>query len=489
MFSCVTSEDAKGAVQTSFLSVSATAATTYFLWRYFFPRQARGEFDAILDLRQHERIVVVAPHSDDEALASGGLIHQAVKAGKRVDVILITNGDGFALATGRAYRRLRASPQRFIEFGQIRQKESLQACAQLGVPENRVYALGYPDRGIRAMWYDHWEEGNPYQSPFTRVTAVPYPAALRFGAPYAGESLVKDLMALFRRLRPTLVVGPHLNDAHIDHWSTHNFVRYALALLEEAGEMSPLYLGYLVHRGNWPAPKGLHRSKPLVPPASMLRGDWRWLWYGLEPDTIERKHEAILLYRTQIAILRRYMISFVRVNEIFSPHSVSVVPNIGRIPEPTAWPYSRGRVLNPEKDTVVRRLQGAANITGLDAVEAEGRLLVRIDLRTAVSREVLYRLYVRAVRPPGWTDEGVAWLMCSARVRGKGTMHSRVESVPQDVAGQGEISAHYAGNAVVFAIPKTMLYPRSAFMMAAETRLRGLLADVTGWQVFRWSDG
>lgn len=468
--------------------MSATAATTYFLWRYFFPRQARGEFDAVLDLREHERIVVVAPHSDDEALACAGLIHQAVRAGKRVDVILVTNGDGFALATGRAYRRLRASPQRFVEFGQIRQRESLLACAQLGVPESRVYALGYPDRGIRAMWYEHWEESNPYQSPFTRVTAVPYPTALRFGAPYAGESLVKDLMALFRRLRPTLVVGPHLNDVHIDHWSTHNFVRYALALLEEAGEVSAQYLGYLVHRGNWPAPKGLHRGKPLVPPASMLQGDHRWLWYSLEPDTIARKHEAILLYRTQIALLRRYMISFVRVNEMFAPHAVSVVPNIGRIPEPDEWQYSRGRMLIPAKDTVVRRLQGAADITCVDAAEAEGRLLVRIDLRTAASREVLYRLHIRVVRPPGWTGEGAAWLTCSARIRGRGVMYSRVESMPSHIAEQAEISAQYAGNAVVFSIPKTMLQPRAAFMMAAETRYRGLLADLTGWQVFRWSD-
>lgn len=468
--------------------MSATAATTYFLWRYFFPRQARGEFDAILDLKQHERIVVVAPHSDDEALASGGLIYQAVRAGKRVDVILITNGDGFALATGRAYRRLRASPQRFIEFGQIRQKESLLACAHLGVPESRVYALGYPDRGIRAMWYEHWEESNPFRSPFTRVTAVPYPTALRFGAPYAGESLVKDLMALFRRLRPTLVIGPHLNDVHIDHWSTHNFVRYALTLLEEAGETPPLYLGYLVHRGNWPAPKGLHRSKPLVPPASMLQGDWRWQWYSLEPEAIACKHEAILRYRTQIAMMRRYMMSFVRVNEIFAPHAVSRIPNIGRMPGPEEWKYSKGRVLNPAKDTIVRRLQGAANIIGMDAAEAEGRLIVRVDLRSAANREVLYRLYIRTVRPPGWAGEGIAWLTCSARMRGKGMMYIRADSVPNPLEDPVGVQAQYAGNAVVFSIPKTALNPLSPLMMAAETRYRGLLADVTGWQVFRWRD-
>lgn len=465
--------------------MGATAATTYFLWRYFFPRQARGEFDAILDLSQHERIVVVAPHSDDEALACGGLIHQAVRAGKRVDVILITNGDGFALATGRQYRRLRTSPQRFIDFGQIRQEETLRACAHLGLPESRVYALGYPDRGIRAMWYNHWEENNPYRSPFTRVTEVPYTTALRHGAPYAGESLVKDLMALFRRLRPTLVIGPHLNDVHIDHWSTHNFVRYALALLQASGEPMPQYLGYLVHRGNWPAPKGLHRDMPLIPPEAMIQRGWRWLWYSLELDTIARKHEAILRYRTQIAMLRRYMVSFSRVNEIFAPQEPSLIPDIGRIPEINAWPYTEGRLLNPAKDTVVRRLQGAADIVGIDAAQADGKLLVRIDLRTSVSRDILYRIYIHPVRPPGESANGTARLVCSMRVRGKGTMSIQTERTP-GYLGSEQIVARYQGGAIAMAIPKALLAPRSAFMMAAETRYRGLMADVTGWQLFQW---
>ena len=234
-------------------------------------------------------------------------------------------------------------PSGLLSLGKFARRNRCSACAQLGVPESRVYALGYPDRGIRAMWYEHWEESNPFRSPFTRVTAVPYPTALRFGAPYAGESLVKDLMALFRRLRPTLVIGPHLNDAHIDHWSTHNFVRYALALLEEAGEVPPLYLGYLVHRGNWPAPKGLHRSKPLVPPASMLQGDWRWLWYSLEPDTIACKHEAILLYRTQIAIYASIHDKFRPCKRNFcTSRGFRGFPNIGRIPEPDGMAIFQG---------------------------------------------------------------------------------------------------------------------------------------------------
>ena len=38
-------------------------------------------------------ILIVAPHPDDEVLSSGGLIQKAVKSGKSVHIIYLTNGD------------------------------------------------------------------------------------------------------------------------------------------------------------------------------------------------------------------------------------------------------------------------------------------------------------------------------------------------------------------------------------------------------------
>lgn len=475
------------AVRTPYLSLSATAATTYFLWRYFFPRQARGEIDTLLELDRHERILIIAPHSDDEALACGGLLHQAVAKGKRVEVVVVTNGDGFALATGRAYRRFRASPERFLQFGEMRQGESLQACSFLGLPEGQVHFLGYPDRGIRSMWLDHWSEDRPFRSPFTKVTRVPYERSLRRGAPYAGEALVEDLLEILFRLSPTLIIGPHLNDAHIDHWSTHNFVRYALALYTLSTSTVPTYLGYLVHRGNWPAPKGLHRNKPLVPPASMIKRGWEWQWYSLDPQSIRQKYEAILLYRSQIALMRRYMLSFVRVNELFAPHSLAELSDVGGIPDLQEWEYTDIRLLNPVKDTVVRRLQGAADVVGIDLCFGDRRLLIRVDLRTHVGRDILYRLHLRMVRPLRWTGKGLRSMVCSAKVQGARRVEVTMQTQPSGYEREaGSINVDYHKNSLLFAIPVELLEPRAPFLIGVGTWYGGLAADLTGWQLYSW---
>ena len=41
------------------------------------------------------RVLVFAPHPDDETLAVGGLIHRLTKEGVPVRIVFITNGDGY----------------------------------------------------------------------------------------------------------------------------------------------------------------------------------------------------------------------------------------------------------------------------------------------------------------------------------------------------------------------------------------------------------
>lgn len=471
-----------------FLSLSATAATTYFLWRYFFPRQARGEFDGLFEPRPSDRLLVVAPHPDDEVLACGGLIHQAVRQGSSVDVVVLTNGDGFALATGRAYWRLRTSPQKFIDFGYLRQRETVEGCRLLGLPSERIHFLGYPDRGLHRMWWHNcWTQESPFRSPFTASTHVPYENAPSVGAPHAGEQVVADLLALLRELRPTMLLGPHPNDVHVDHWSGHNLVRYAWALWlgEEAKwptANTPKYWGYLVHRGNWPAPKGLHLTKPLTPPASMLHEGWRWRWYPLDPESTKLKQQAIQTHRSQVALMRRYMSSFSRVNEMFAPVEPIVVP---QLPSPVAWEHTPFRVVNPVKDTVIRRLQGGADIAAIDTGMDGDRLLVRLDLRTHVQRDIEYRLKARAVRPPFDRAGGVRWLTLAARPLRGGEMRISVQVTGREVPSH-LFRARYHRGVVIFDLPRNEAGP--PLFVAAETRVRGLTADRTGWQLLLWKD-
>ncbi|MFQ3611471.1 MAG: PIG-L family deacetylase, partial [Fimbriimonadales bacterium] len=44
----------------------------------------------------NQRLLIIAPHPDDEVLGCGGLIAEAVRQGSAVRVVAITAGDGFS---------------------------------------------------------------------------------------------------------------------------------------------------------------------------------------------------------------------------------------------------------------------------------------------------------------------------------------------------------------------------------------------------------
>src|SRR5690242_7448135 len=42
-----------------------------------------------------DRLLIIAPHPDDEALAAGGVIQRAIARGARVRIVVLTDGDAF----------------------------------------------------------------------------------------------------------------------------------------------------------------------------------------------------------------------------------------------------------------------------------------------------------------------------------------------------------------------------------------------------------
>ena len=95
----------------------------------------------------HQRVLIMAPHNDDEVLGSAGLIQESLRQGAQVKVVLATNGDGYRLGTMEDLRRLRLRHNDYIRMGDMRQQESLNALKLLGVSAEQVIFLGYPDRG------------------------------------------------------------------------------------------------------------------------------------------------------------------------------------------------------------------------------------------------------------------------------------------------------------------------------------------------------
>jgi LmbE family N-acetylglucosaminyl deacetylase len=221
-----------------------------------------------------DRVLVVAPHPDDETIAAGGLIQRALSAGASVHVLLLTSGEartGAARASGGPWR-----------LAARRAAEARRAVAALGLSPGDLLLLGFPDRGLRSLW-----QGRPFV-PATGATAVPYPDALAPGTPYTRQGLLGLLAGLMRTERPTWVVTPLPDDRHGDHAAATAFVRAALA----AAGIRPLLLAYPVHVSGGPA---------------SLRGGPGWQALHLTPAEVRRKRTALAAYRSQgVAHLLRY---------------------------------------------------------------------------------------------------------------------------------------------------------------------------------------
>src|SRR5271168_3886131 len=86
----------------------------------------------------NDRIIVVAPHPDDEVLGAGGLIQQACAVGAEVHVIYLTSGDHNQIAFKIYKLRLHLSPSQYIAFGELRHREAAAATALLGLTRDQL---------------------------------------------------------------------------------------------------------------------------------------------------------------------------------------------------------------------------------------------------------------------------------------------------------------------------------------------------------------
>src|SRR6266404_1752914 len=274
----------------------------------------------------NDRIIVVAPHPDDEVLGAGGLIQQACAAGAEVHVIYLTSGDHNQIAFKLYKLRLHFSPRQYIAFGELRHREAAAATALFGLTRDQLNFLGYPDYGTLQIWRDYWGETRPFRSDATHTNAVPYPDAFGPGHLYKPENIAADFVELFQRIRPTKVFVTHPADTNPDHRAAANFTR--LAVLELPAEQTPPQLYYyLVHFGRWPAPYHYHPELGLEPPAQLL-DDGDWFSLAVTPEQSQKKYEAILQNHTQLTTRQYFLVSFARADEIFATIDVLPVPTV-----------------------------------------------------------------------------------------------------------------------------------------------------------------
>jgi LmbE family N-acetylglucosaminyl deacetylase len=221
-----------------------------------------------LTLHCRDRVLVLAPHPDDETLAAGGLLQQAVAVGAPVRVLIATSGENNPWAQRAVERRWRLGRSDRDRWGVRRRGEAFEALRRLGVACSSATFLGFRDQGITGTLLER------------------------------GAEAVLALARALAAFRPTIVVGPALGDRHPDHNALAVLLRLALARLA-VDDRPARVLSYFVH----PRPAyAAHRH------ACSVR---------LTPDQVRRKRAAILAHRTQLRLRPHSLLAFADARETF----------------------------------------------------------------------------------------------------------------------------------------------------------------------------
>jgi len=234
---------------------------------------ARPAMDT-LDLTAADRLLVVAPHPDDETLGAGGLLQRAVARGAAVRVCYATSGENNPWAQRGFERRLVIGAPERARFGALRQAEARTALAALGLEPRCATFLGLPDQGLR------------------RLLLAPEPA------------LPTSLHVQIGTFAPTVLAMPSPLELHPDHSALA--VAVHLALADAAAR--PRLLAYLVHHP---------RLRRIAAPSHVL---------GLTDAERSRKLAAIRAHRSQLVWRGAWLTAFAAAEERF--HDARPVPGV-----------------------------------------------------------------------------------------------------------------------------------------------------------------
>lgn len=213
------------------------------------------------------RVLVLAPHPDDEALGVAGLIQRVRARAGDVRVVFITAGESNPWPQRFVYHRWKITPAQREKWGAMRCTEASASLAVLGLPPESAIFLRFPDQQMAAM--------------------------ARYGDPRIADAL----RMIMRDYEPTLLVTPSAQDLHADHRAVAYFAHQAVRGL---GEAAPEIVTFVVHG----------------------EGDASRLHFSLDLTEREqrRKREAIECHRSQLHLSRgRFLAYASAAEEFFEP--------------------------------------------------------------------------------------------------------------------------------------------------------------------------
>jgi LmbE family N-acetylglucosaminyl deacetylase len=278
------------------------------------------------------RVLVVAPHPDDELLGAGGLIQHARTARAAVRVVYLTDGEAYTAGVEAEERRSNPSASDYREYGRLREREARAALKHLGVDSDALSFLGFPNNGLGRLMTTYWSDRRAaFLSPYTRRDRPRSRQTVLPDTRFRGEDLTQELAAIIGTFEPTLIVVPRKEDQHVDHCAAWYFVGDALG---DVRRVHPAFrtelLAYIVHFNTWPFEDEVPR---LPPPPGLSSGRTGWLVVNLTAAQTAAKREALRTYVSQMKVMDWFLMGFARTNEIFSrPLAPRIVLPVRRDP-------------------------------------------------------------------------------------------------------------------------------------------------------------
>lgn len=158
------------------------------------------------------RVMIIAPHPDDESLGCGGLITLLRAQNAEVSVLFLTNGEA-------SHPNSKKFPAK--KLGALRKAEAINAGKIMGVGKDLLYFLDAGDGHLSA----YLEKG---------------------------DSLIKKLKEIFQQNWPDTLFVPWRRDHHIDHVATSELVRRATRGMAVEVAEYPIWLWKKGKPEDWP---------------------------------------------------------------------------------------------------------------------------------------------------------------------------------------------------------------------------------------------
>ena len=204
-----------------------------------------------------EKFLFISPHDDDVVLGAGLFVQLALREGVPVHILIVTDGSmGYC------------TPDQRHTISKIRQKETYKCYKSLGVPEENITWLAFPDCRLNYYRGRRLSDSND-------LTMIEGHIGLQ-----------NSFTHWIRKIAPTQCFLPTSNDLHPDHKIVHE--EFLISLFHAAGSIWP-ELGEPIEKVPYVHEMGVYCDFPKSPKMRM----------ETPKSFLEKKLDAIAEFKSQ----------------------------------------------------------------------------------------------------------------------------------------------------------------------------------------------